>query len=79
MKTAILLSTLLLAGCTVTRAPMDVSALPNDCANQSRIVTWLNTMATQPQHPLESDSDYEATRRYYRTRIWHLRYVCNPT
>ena len=48
---------------------MDVSTVPNDCANQQGIIRWLEN-----QLPRESN-DYTLQ---IRARIWHLRYTCNP-
>ena len=63
---------LLLSGCSNLQPklspPVDVSLIPNDCANQKGIVQWL-------EHQLPG-----ATNEYVsqiRARIWHLRYTCN--
>lgn len=69
---------LTLSGCANVTPPVDVSTIPNDCANQARIIAWLTSMANQPQQVLETDANYEATRRSYRARIWHLKSRCNP-
>jgi hypothetical protein len=34
-------------------------------------------MANLPKHTLESESEYEKTRRTYRQKLWHLKYTCN--
>ena len=77
MRIAIL-ATLFLASCANVTPPIDVSTIPNDCANQTRIISWLTSMANQPRQTLESEENYYATRNSYKARIWHLRYMCNP-
>lgn len=69
---------LTLVGCANVQPPIDVSTIPNDCANQHRIVAYLDSLANQPQQPLEKDDDFRSTRRSYKSRIWHIKYVCNP-
>lgn len=77
IKISAVIAVLTLSGCANVTPPIDVSTIPNDCANQHRIVAWLTSMANQPRQPLESGSIYEDTRRAYRARIWHIRYHCN--
>jgi hypothetical protein len=73
---AILVSTTLI-GCAHNSAPpLDVSQIPNDCANRDAIVRWLNEQATLPRQPLESEKDYERHRASIRHHVWRLRYHC---
>jgi hypothetical protein len=58
--------------------PPSVTIMPNDCANKVALNNWLETQARVAKHPLEKESDYEQSRAYYRSRVWHLRYVCQP-
>jgi hypothetical protein len=68
-----LLIVLLLSGCghfaPKLSPPVDVSTIPNDCANQQGIIRWLEN-----QSPGESN----ARISQIKSRIWHLRYTCNP-
>lgn len=76
-----LLPLLLVVGCAQTvnyNPPASVTAMPNDCANQTAMINWLDTQARIPRHPAEKEIDYEASRAGFRHRIWHVRYVCNP-
>ena len=68
------------AGCVsvVQRAPLDVSQIPNDCANRNAIVNWLEQNARVPQQATESKEDYERSRGQIRSRIWSMRYTCQP-
>jgi hypothetical protein len=77
MKLWVLILSLAIAGCTTYSQPVDIATLPNDCANKERIANWLTHMANLPKHTLESDSEYEKTRRTYRQKLWHLKYTCN--
>ena len=56
------------AGCANVRPPVDVTLIPNDCANQQRIVRWLES---------QSQGEWNEHRAQIRARIWHLRYTCN--
>jgi hypothetical protein len=49
--------------------PVDVNLIPNDCANQQRIVNWLES---------QSQGEWNEHVAQIRGRIWHLRYTCNP-
>jgi hypothetical protein len=67
-------------GCVsvVQRAPLDVSQIPNDCANRNAIINWLDQNARVPQQTTESKEDYERSRGQIRSRIWSMRYTCQP-
>ena len=67
-------------GCVsvVQRAPLDVSQIPNDCANRNAIIGWLEQNARVPQQTTESKEDYERSRGQIRSRIWSMRYTCQP-
>jgi hypothetical protein len=70
-----------ISGCASTvnyNPPPSVTIMPNDCANKVAMANWLETQARIPRHPMEKESDYEQSRAYFRSRIWHLRYVCQP-
>jgi len=60
------------------RPPLDVSTIPNDCGNKNSIITWLDRQAAIPPQTLESKEDYERSRAQIRSRIWSLRYHCQP-
>ena len=60
------------------RPPLDISTIPNDCGSRSSIITWLDRQAAIPQQYLESKEDYERSRGQIRSRIWSLRYTCQP-
>ena len=68
-----LLIVLLLAGCSNfgprLSPPVDVSTIPNDCANQHGIIRWL-------ENQLPKESNEYALQ--IRARIWNVRYACNP-
>lgn len=64
---------LLLGGCSnfgpKLSPPVDVSLVPNDCANQHGIIRWL-------ENQLPKESNEYALQ--VRARIWNVRYTCNP-
>jgi hypothetical protein len=68
-----LLLVLVLTGCghfsPKTSPPVDVSLIPNDCANQQRIVRWLES---------QSQGEWNEHVAQIKGRIWNLRYTCNP-
>ena len=70
MNRFFLLSILLITGCTSTRPPVDVTLIPDDCANRHAIIRWLETQSTQ--------NDSAEFQRQVRSRIWRIRYICQP-
>ena len=67
------------AGCANVRPPVDVMLIPNDCANQTAIVNWLEEQGRISPPSLLSDKDqYARHRASIRQRIWNMRYTCNP-
>lgn len=75
MRKAIFLSILYLSGCaSAPRMPVDVSLIPNDCANRHAIVNWLENSANFYQN----DRTHEQTVTNIKARIWHIRYHCQP-
>ena len=79
-KLLIALLAMAATGCVsvVQRAPLDVSQIPNDCANRNAIIGWLEQNARVPQQTTESKEDYERSRAQIRSRIWSMRYTCQP-
>ena len=69
-----------MVGCAgiVQRPPLDISQVPNDCANRNVIIGWLEREASAPRGNLESKEDYERHRGQIRSRIWSIRYACQP-
>ncbi len=60
------------------RPPLDINTIPNDCGNRNSIMAWLERQAAIPQQPMESNEDYTRSRAQIRSRIWSLRYHCQP-
>ena len=79
-KLLAVLLTVAVVGCASQpyRPPLDVSTIPNDCGSKNSIITWLDRQAAIPQQYLESKEDYERSRGQIRSRIWSLRYYCQP-
>lgn len=75
-----ILALAVLTGCASQpyRPPLDISTIPNDCGNRTSIIGWLDRQAAIPQQSLESKEDYERSRGQIRSRIWSLRYHCQP-
>ena len=67
-----LLIVLFLSGCghyaPKLSTPVDVSTIPNDCANQQGIIRWLEN-----QSPGQSN-EYVSQ---IKNRVWNIRYTCN--
>lgn len=67
-----------LCGCvTVPPQPIDVSLIPNDCANQRAIVNYLERVAAVPASRFGDQQSYEQHISQAKNRMWHLRYFCN--
>ena len=78
LLTALLAVTLVGCASQPYRPPLDISTIPNDCANKNSIIAWLDQQAAIPQQALESKEDYARSRGQIRSRIWSLRYHCQP-
>jgi len=81
MKTKLVLMavTAAMVGCSTNRSPpVDVRLIPNDCANRTMIINYLDQEAKQPRGTFESEKDYEKHRAEIRQRIWTMRYYCQP-
>ena len=69
----------LISGCaTQKQMPVDVSLVPNDCANRQAIIKWLESQAQLPKPVFESEHVYEQTQSAIKARIWTIRYSCQP-
>ena len=78
LLTALLAVTVVGCASQPYRPPLDISTIPNDCGSKNSIITWLDRQAAIPQQYLESKEDYERSRGQIRSRIWSLRYHCQP-
>jgi hypothetical protein len=79
MNRIFLLPVLLLVGCAqAPRMPVDVSLIPNDCANRHAIESWLEKVSTGPKPYFQSQQDYEQHISQVKERLWSLRYHCEP-
>lgn len=52
--------------------------IPTDCRNRELIVNWLTEQVAIPRQPLETEENYERHRRQLRSKIWAMRYACQP-
>ena len=79
-KLLIALLTVTVVGCASQpyRPPLDISTIPYDCGNRNSIIAWLERQAAIPPQPMESNEDYTRSRGQIRSRIWSLRYHCQP-
>ena len=78
LLTALLVVTLVGCASQPYRPPLDVSTIPNDCGNKNSLISWLERQASIPLQPMESKEDYAISRGQIRSRIWSLRYTCQP-
>ena len=63
-----------LAGCAqAPRMPVDVSLIPDDCANQRAITEWLTSVANSSRNHFQSQQDYENNVSAVKARIWRIR------
>lgn len=78
MKTAFVTAVfaLTLVGCANVQPPVDVQLIPDDCANQTRIIRWLEDQAQAVSR--NSSTEYRQYHAQVKNRIWMLRYRCNP-
>jgi len=68
-----------LVGCApIPRQPVDVALIPNDCANQTAITSWLESTAKAQKSLLQSQAQYEQNISSVKARMWSFRYHCNP-
>jgi len=75
-----LVSFVLLSGCTVYNdrsIPVEVSIMPNDCANQQAIQNWLNYQIKQEPALLMDKELYVQQQRVLKHKKWELTSHCN--
>jgi hypothetical protein len=76
-KVFLLSVVLLLIGCAQPpRMPVDVSVIPDDCANRQAIISWLERVNDTPKALLETQGEYDQKRSEIKARIWRIRYNC---
>jgi hypothetical protein len=80
--TALLALSVLVTGCASPPVsfmdPAAVQIMPNDCANRTATLRWLETQAAIARHPLETERQYEQNRAVIKKRLWTVRYNCQP-
>ena len=78
-KLIISLLAVLVTGCaTYSTPPEAVAVMPDDCANQRAIESYLIGQIQIDKPNLMSEEDYASTQSYYKRALWQLRYNCNP-
>lgn len=73
---SILLAVFLVGCAQVPSAPVDVTLIPDDCANRHAIIRWLENVARTPKNMSETEEAYEQARSSVKARIWRIRYNC---
>lgn len=77
-----LVVTMLLSGCGTSIYKMssvnDIQNIPEDCANKKFFITYLENQLSHDQYILSSKANYEATVSTIKTKIWRIRYSCQP-
>jgi hypothetical protein len=79
-KALILSLCLAMAGCMSPQVspPVNVSMIPNDCRNKEIIINWLSEQASIARRHSETEEHHERHRRQIRSKIWNMRYHCQP-
>lgn len=77
MNKVFLLSILFITGCAMhPRMPLEVAALPNDCANAEAINRWLQASTKVSKSLFETKEEYEARISAIKHRMWTFRGHC---
>jgi hypothetical protein len=80
MKTILaLLAVSMLTGCAAGMRPSaasEVAMIPNDCANKTFILRYLEEQSNMSKGWLQTEEDYQANRSAIRAKIWNLRENC---
>lgn len=78
MKVVLAPILVLVSGCAaVPVQPIDVTLIPNDCANQRAIVAYLEAASSMPKSGFVSQQQYDQHVSSTKNRMWSLRYHCN--
>jgi hypothetical protein len=81
IKLSALAVAVLLSGCvTVNRnaSTDEIRDIPEDCKNKTFFIGYLQNQLSYNKPPLKSQADHEATVTAIKTKIWRIRYVCQP-
>ena len=76
LGTGLVVATLI--GCANIKPPVDVALIPNDCANRLAIIKWLESQADSNSTIFANKEKHEQYQSSVKTRIWNLRYNCQP-
>ena len=77
MNKVFLLSVLIITGCAMhPKMPLEVTVMPNDCANAEGINRWLEASSRVPKSLLETQEEYEARISAIKHRMWTFRGDC---
>jgi uncharacterized lipoprotein YajG len=75
-------SIIMLSGCGTSIYKMssvnDIYNIPEDCSNKKFFITYLENQLKHDQYILSSKANYEATVSTIKTKIWRIRYTCQP-
>lgn len=83
LKLTVLVAAVMLSGCmtvTVNRnaPPEEIREIPEDCKNKKFFLSYLEQQLSYNKPPLKSQADHEATISAIKTKIWRIRYTCQP-
>ncbi len=66
-----------LVGCAqAPKTPIDVTLIPDDCANRTAITKWLSDLAQTPRSVSQTEQEYAHHQTAIKARIWRIRYNC---
>lgn len=83
LKLTALVTAVMLSGCmtvTVNRSarPEEIREIPEDCNNKKFFLSYLEQQLSYNKPTLKSQEDHEATVTAIKTKIWRIRYTCQP-
>jgi hypothetical protein len=81
LKAISLIGAIILTGCAGafrTAEISEVNQIPDDCANREMIVKWLQYQLDNSKPLTTREDDFNAQLSTIKTKIWRLRYLCQP-
>jgi hypothetical protein len=56
----------------------EVNNIPDDCGNRKLMINWLEGQLEYKKPYTETQKEFDAKTSAIKSKIWHLRYRCQP-
>jgi hypothetical protein len=68
-----------LTGCAVRKVDaISVQDVPDDCLNKDLVIAVLTNQLNSPKNIIQDKDSYDYVSEQIKSKIWRLRYRCQP-